>query len=511
MPPPKSARAPGIPFLFWAALPVIVGGWLRLRGIGALEPFVDEAGNILTAIDPRVHALVDPLGQGRPGLAWNFLPAAWFPTHALEVARLLSASAGLVTMAALGWTLHQLAGRSAAFTGVCLWAVLPFAVFHERLALQDPFVTALLACAMALLAAGSRAQTPRAGVGWSLAAGVAFGAASLCKISAVFSLAWLGLFYVAVQGHRAKPIFTRQLAWIALGAALPLLGLGGDLPHLGGQSTRFESLPSFQADGYWPAVLHRLAVWSGWYAGYGGWPLALLGFLALGLALRAKTHLPLGPLAGAGLALLVAALFYNRPFARYMLPDHLPLILFLGLGGGTLPALRRRMRMVVVLAFVAATTRWGVVSWQIGTEPAFAAIPAGEIFQYFTGPWSGRGLNEVRRFLSGYADRHQTRCLVLTHRFSRPGCYGLMLAELGDPRIGVVPYTVYEPADLAAARAGLQHAVQATQHNAAFFILYEGSLYPAHPWLEAAGSPARRVHEVPRGPGESFTLYQLTP
>jgi hypothetical protein len=45
----------------------------------------------------------------------------------------------------------------------------------------------------------------------------------------------------------------------------------------------------------------------------------------------------------------------------------------------------------------------------------------------------------------------------------------------------------------------------------AFFILYEGSLYPAYPWLDAPGSPARRVLDVPRGSGEAFTLYQFEP
>ena len=152
-----------------------------------------------------------------------------------------------------------------------------------------------------------------------------------------------------------------------------------------------------------------------------------------------------------------------------------------------------------------------LVRWQIGTEPTLAAIPPGEITQYFTGPWSGLGLGKIRSFLAEYADEHHMRCLVLTHRFLRPGCYGLLLAEMGDPSIGVVPYTIYEPAELATALAGLQHAVRAKAQNAALFILYEGSVYPAHPWLDAAGSPARRVLEVPRGPGESFTLYQLTP
>jgi hypothetical protein len=84
-----------------------------------------------------------------------------------------------------------------------------------------------------------------------------------------------------------------------------------------------------------------------------------------------------------------------------------------------------------------------------------------------------------------------------------------MLAELGDARINVVPFTVYEPGELAAALPGLRHA--AGGERVAFFILYEGSLYPAPAWLEAAGSPAHRVCTVPRGGGEAFTLYEIGP
>jgi hypothetical protein len=136
-------------------------------------------------------------------------------------------------------------------------------------------------------------------------------------------------------------------------------------------------------------------------------------------------------------------------------------------------------------------------------------VPASEVAQYFTGPWSGRGLDGVRNYLTTQADRQNVRCLVLTHRFLRPGCYGLLLAELGDPRINVVPFTLYEPAEFAAALPGLKHA--AAGRRVAFFLLYEGSLYPAPAWLDAPGSPAHRVLEVPRGGGETFTLYQFEP
>jgi hypothetical protein len=502
MTPAAESRAP---FWLWAALPVAVAAWLRVRGHGDLDPFTDEGANILTALDPRVRTAFEPLEQGRPWLVYLFRPAGWFPAEALAVARLMSASAGLLTMGALGWTLHRLGGHRAALAGLWLWAVLPFAVWHERLALQDPFVTALLAGSLALLVAGLPA-----GRRWAwLGAGGLFGVALLLKISAVLALPWLGLVYVAHQRLQARPVFDRQLWLIPLGALLPVLTLGGDLARLGSKLGRYDALPSVAHGGFLQSALERLAIWLGFYSGYGGWPLLLLLAGALVLAARGRQWLALACAAAWAVSLLVAALCYNNTYARYALPDHLPLILGLGLAWGAIPAAAPRWRDSATLLFAVALVRWGAVSWGIGTDPRTAAVPAAEIKQYATGPWSGRGLAETRRFLADYADQHQVRCLVLTHRFMRPGCYGLLLAELGDPRIGVVPFTVYEPAELAVAGGGLRHVSAGTP--VACFLLYEGSLYPAHPWLAAPGSPARLVRTIDRGAGESFSLWQFQP
>ena len=508
--PPDHPREFRLPFWVWTAPPFLVAAWLRLRGIGTLEAFVDEAGNILTALDPRVWAIVDPLGQGRPWLSFLFRPAGWFPTHALESARTMCACAGLGTMAALGCTLYRLSGRAAALCGLWIWAVLPFAVFHERLALQDPFVTALLAWAMALLVGGSQTEAKRSWI-WFLAAGGCFGAALLQKISAVFALPWLGLLYLALPRTITRGAHRRALGLIAVGALLPLLRLGPDLFQLGQHSARFGSLPTLAAEDFFGAAFGRFKLWLAWYDGYGGWPLAVLGVAALVQAFRTRSRLVSAAALGAGLSLLVAALFYARPFARYLLPDQLPLVLFLALGLGsaftvmTPRVARNALRVGVIVALGA----WLNVSRQIASSPATAPLPPDEIGQYVTGPWSGRGLGEVRRFLADYADNNNVRCLVLTHRFQRPGCYGLMLTELGDPRIGVVPYTIYEPAELTAALPGLGK-ISAGQ-RVAFFLLYEGSLYPAPPWLDAPGGPAHRVLTTPHGDRDNFTLFQFKP
>ncbi len=502
MTPAAESRAP---FWLWAALPVAAAAWLRMRGSGDLDPFTDEGANILTALDPRVRAAFEPLEQGRPWLVYLFRPAGWFPGHALAAGRLMSAGAGLLTMTALGWTLHRLGGRRAALAGLWLWAVLPFAVWHERLALQDPFVTALLAGSVALLVAG----LPE-GRRWPwLGAGGLFGAAFLLKISAVLALPWLGLVYVALQRSNARPVFDRRLWLVPLGALLPVLTLGGDLAHLGAKLGRYDALPSAAHGGFLPSAFDRLVTWLGFYSGYGGWPLLLLLAGALVLAARDRRWLALTAAGAWVVSLLVAALCYNNTYARYVLPDHLPLVLGLALAWGAAPAPAARWRDGALVLLAVALAPWGAVSWGIGRDARTASVPAGEIGQYVTGPWSGRGVTDVRRFLADYADQHHVRCLVLTHRFLRPGCYGLLLAELGDPRIGVVPFTVYEPAELALAGGGLRQVSTGTP--VACFILYEGSLYPAHPWLSAPGSPARLVHTIDRGNGESFSLWQFPP
>lgn len=502
--PSCRARATLVPFGVWTALPIIAAAWLRLRGIAVPEPFVDEGANILTALDPRVRVAFEPLEQGRPWLVHLFAPASWLPAHALEVARVMAAAAGLATLGALGWTLHNLAGRAAALAGMWLWALLPIAVFHERLALQDPFVTALLAGALACLAAGRLAARNLPRGAWLAAAGVCFGAAFLLKISAAFALPWLGMFFVALQRQARRPIVDRGLLWVVAGALAPLLSLGPGVARLGGSLDRYQALAG---SGAGPALTGRLREWMEWYFGYGGWPLLLLAAAALALAARARQRLALVAAAGWLTALLMTGLFYHNLYARYLLPDHLPLIFFLALAWASLLATAHRLRPLALALGALALARWGFVAHSIGSDPARAAVPLRDLEQYFTGPWSGRGLADVRRFLDAHVEQGNTRCLVLTHRFLRPGCYGLLLHELGDARIGVVPQTIYEPQELADVLPGLRRATAG--QRVAFFLLYEGSLYPAHPWLDAPGGPVRRVLTVPRGPGEQFTLFQF--
>jgi len=492
----------------WLAVPFAVAAWLRWRNIAALEPFVDEGANILTALDPRVRAAFEPLEQGRPLLAWLFGPAGLVPVAVLETGRLMTGAAGLVTMAALGWTLVQWSGRRAASWALWIWALLPIAVWHERLALQDPFVAAALALALASGTAGmGKGRTGQSA--WAMAAGLFFGLAVLLKISAALAVPWLLLLAWYSPPEASTRGRVRRLAIAAAGTVAPLLALGRDLPRLGSRLGNYHALPQV-GDGHAAAgAFERLGTWMGWYSGYGGWP--LLALLAVAIVALSRTEgtrrLGWAALAGWTLSLVVGGVLYNNGYARYALPDHLPLVLGLGLALGSSEG--ARVGRLALGMGVAAFARWAWVDRAIGTDPASAPVPAADVQQYVTGPWSGRGSREVLAFLDQWADRARVQCVVLTHRALRPGCYALMLAERGDPRVAVVPRTVYEKEELEALRPGLRSTFAG--QRAAFFLLYEGSLYPEHPWLGQAGSDTTLALRVDRGGGESFALYRFEP
>ncbi len=386
---------------------------------------------------------------------------------------------------------------------------MPLTVFHERLALQDPFVTALLAGVVASFTAGSLSSRPRGEWSWFAGAGVLFGVAFVLKISAALALPWLAMVYFAVRHHVSRPWIGRHLVYFALGGIMPLTGLGTGVFSLGSKLARYGAVPLTGNAESVPGLLERTQAWLGYYAGYGGWPLLILVLSAVvhTWICAAKNRLALACAAGWLVAAGTTVVFYNNTYARYALTDHVPLILFLALTAGWLWERMTQQNILMTLATILALAVWGRTSWKIGTDPTTASIPEKEIAQYYTGPWSGRGLTGIKRFLTNYADEHGVRCLVLTHQFLRPGCYGLMLTELGDPRIAVQPFTIYEASELAAMKPAMQRTAAGTPM--AFFILYEGSIYPAHPWLDTPAGPTRRVHEEPRGAGESFTLYRI--
>ena len=135
---------------------LLAGAWLRYTALDRLELFVDEGGHLLAPVDADVRRVIDPVGEGKAAMGWFFWVASALPAEPLVVARSLVATCGLITAVAIAATLYLLFNGTVAVIGLGLWLFLPFAVFHERLALFDPVIATLIACSLTALTLGSR-------------------------------------------------------------------------------------------------------------------------------------------------------------------------------------------------------------------------------------------------------------------------------------------------------------------------------------------------------------------
>jgi hypothetical protein len=389
---------------------------LRLAALQALPLFVDEGthldwaqrfiarqpdypflmhGKLLTGL---VLAQFQVLGPG----------ALWLGRAAVA----LLALPGFAAAIALG---TRLASRRVGLLAGLVYALWPFAVFHERQILADPL--AATAGALALVCWLRFARTGR--WRWWLPVPFWLAAAILFKLTGAVVLAPLGLaaLLLPVAGRqRWRPVLWLALALVAaalLGASLvfalrPWLGAGGE--DLAGQQVGFVGCPPLMCQGDlaeqirvsravfaaglqaavvylgWPSLfLAGAAPWLAHRAGRLRWPRAVtwLGWaaaaLVLGLLAAAKAPLPPRYFAPAAVLLAVlAALGWAGATAwlRPRAPPGLPrALLSAGLAG------------VVLLPFAQLPV--------LIARPALAALPDLDQEQYFDGPYAGAGLHEA--------------------------------------------------------------------------------------------------------------------
>lgn len=505
----------GYPSFFWLAVAAILVLALVLRWarVDALEPFIDEGANTLSSLDETVRHAFNPVAQGRPLVAWMFRPAEFLPFTTITNARVVVALTGAATVALLGLGLALSAGRRAALLGMGLWATLPIVVFHERLVLQDPAIAALMAAEFALMALYARTAQPGRRSALAFGGGFLFGTALLVKLSAALALPWIGLAFVGLQLQAGRPVFERRCWLIAVGVAVPFLLLGSDLARLGGRLTELGSVPNYNAASNKLALFGamvaeaktRVPLFASWYAGYGGVALlALLAAAAFGLFKSGSLARWLA--LGWVLTFLGACLIYHLPYARYLVPDHIPLVLFIAVVLGTLTI---RWQNIAASALVVLTLGWWVrTDLQIIRDPATARIPQVDVIQYVTGFWSGNGVRRLEAFLDDHSEKQKQPCLVIAHTHFRPGCYGLLLAARENPNFKVVR-CYQNPNELADIGAVVASATKSFGLEPAVFVLDEMSSPEVVNALRAAGADEAPAFDLVRANGaDRFTLYR---
>lgn len=395
-------------YFLLAAFILLAGFAVRIIRLDAAPLYLDEATHIWWAQRALTH------GELWSGAVFNKLlfplvVAVFRPLgpEAPFVGRLVSAFAGLVSVAgcvALGRTLDS---RRAGLLAGALYAFVGLAVFHERQALADPLMATLTTVSTLLMV--RLARRPRAWIGILL--GVMLGLAFLAKVSALpfFALPLAAVVLFARDWRAAR----RALLWSALGVAIAIAisavtyeiatqeGYGPQINSMTDNRYRVFSLGN-------PTVRADLARDAGHFAEftgrYIGWPAFIVAALApvwgIGKRRRRATLFLWLPAIAFTLAwLLVQTEAYTLP-ARYFTATPAPLLVLvaMGLWRGLDTLHPRRPRLAggafaVALAAVIGPSLW--FNTALIRDLETAPLVRGDRHLYVTGLTAGHAYKEV--------------------------------------------------------------------------------------------------------------------
>jgi 4-amino-4-deoxy-L-arabinose transferase-like glycosyltransferase len=388
--------------------------WLRVVNLYAAPVFVDEGTHLnwarqFVAGDTRYPVLMDGrlLAVAAYALFDPFGPAP------LWLARAATAVWSLVNVAVCLRLARALGGRWAGNVAGLLYAVLPYALFHERQALADPISIGF--GSLALFATWQLARTGR--VGWSVPLGLSLAGAILAKMQ--------GAFYVAVpvvmwalwpQRRRLAAHLTLAVIVGAVSAGLWLLALGPRVGEtssgvlVGATATLMQCPPALCRGNFaeqarlLPLALSSLA---DMIPPYFGWALVALALIAFGLELRDAVRAGLNERVRLSLSVSIAAVLMLGAVLAALRGELLPRYAgFLAPAVCLLAALAfQRYRRahgnnlipnaaVVTLIVLTLTNSYTLV-----TVPTRAALPSVDERQYLTGPYSGVGFRELMHLI----------------------------------------------------------------------------------------------------------------
>lgn len=435
-----------------------------------LSPTTDEIAYAKWSVDiwrdhTRAGLLISIIDDGKqPLLFWIEAVLYGLGLPPVLAGRLLSAGAGILTTALCHTLARRLYGPVAGLAAAGLYAVVPFAVWHDRLSLVDaPLTLAVVVVAYA----AARAATTGAWH-WS-------GLAALAGVGAV-----------GIKGPGVMAAVFPCLAWVLLArtrrqALLPLLASAGLIVALygfmmyGPLGWRFRHMVAVHSIDLRQPLPARVRSWAenadmlrSYLTGYfpSLWLALLAGSLLLPLWTRRREDLYV--LAGLAAMVLPVILYGWEIYSRYFLPG-LPFGAVLwgrlvALSSSLLqkrseqwPGVLARHLVLGPVALLLLPLAWQ--SGQIALAPERAAIARHDRWQYITGFPSGWGLREATDAIERDAAGRLVFVLTTAQHSAAQRDPGFRLSTLSRSshhsplrRVGGAPGHAVEPGSLADAR-----------------------------------------------------------
>jgi len=376
---------------------------LRLYNLTIIPVFADEAIYIRWAqvmrAEPTLRFL--PLSDGKqPLFMWLVIPFLKLISDPLAAGRVVSVFGGLGTLAGIFLLTLSLTRKSSiALTAALLYALIPFAVFFDRMALAD----SLLCCfGIWILYLGILlVQYQRLDL--AMIAGMVLGGAFLIKSPAQFFAVLLPIVYLLRIGQiRLIGLISLIGLWLVVYAfafgIYNVLRLGPNFQMIALRNKDYIfPLNHVLTNPFDPLQFHLKEIWQ-WLGTLLTWPIFLASFLGILIGFRKYRRETILLLAWLLVPLLVQAEYAKVFTARYIFFS-VPIILIFGAVGilGILGKMKRKWLVALALPFfLFSALRFDLI---LLTKPQLTPLPRKERAGYLEEWTSGYGIREAADYL----------------------------------------------------------------------------------------------------------------
>ena len=424
--------------------------FLRLKNLTILPIFADEAIYIRWSQVMKAESTLRflPLSDGKqPLFMWLLMPVFSFFNDPLFAGRFLSVMAGFGTL--LGIFLLSLGlfrSRVVALLSCLIYALVPFAVFFDRMALVDSLLTMFGVWILFLGVLLVRYQR----IDLAMVTGLVLGGALLTKSPAMFFAFLLPVAAILLPTKSRRNLLASLLKLVGLWlivyifafGAYNILRLGPNFHMIAARNLdyvfSFREILAHPLDPFRP---HIGQVWE-WFLVFLGWPLiiAFFGGIIFGarkwprqtILLLSWFFLPL-------LAQMAIAKVFTARYIFFMIPFLLIFgAIFLNQLIGRITKLRFTAKgqivvaIVVLVLFLLPSFRFDCLLF---TDPQKLPLPEGERTGYLEQWTSGYGINEVRDYLKQVSQKQHVNVGTEGYFGTLPD--GLQIYFDKDPKVTV--------------------------------------------------------------------------
>ncbi len=389
---------------------------LRLPNLTLQPIFADEAIYIRWAQIMRSEPTLRfvSLSDGKtPLFMWAMIPVLKVIHDPLLAGRLLSVFSGFMTLVGTFLLTRLLFGKTAAFWATFLYAITPYVVFFDRMALVDSMLAAFSLWGIFL--AIILARTLRFDVAMIL--GYLLGGALLVKTPAMINIVMLPTSILAfkVNFKNRYSLYRLFFNWII---AITIAMLIYNILRLG---PGFEQLSSRNADYMFspldligrpldPFIPHLHDIVD-WFPKMLTWPVLLLSVIGTGFILVKRNRYGIILLLWSLVPMMLFMALLKTFTARYLLSSIPPLIIIAGFGLTEVLSRFKKRTIIYSLAAVVLLLPLPIYfDYLLLTNPQAAPLPNEERIGYFEDWTAGYGFKQIANFL---IDQSSKRSVVV--------------------------------------------------------------------------------------------------